>query len=169
MRYLKEEIYDSDDDAAWQRCLKAYMDQLELLRPRLSKRAHQFFSTVSLHDGTLLSLSVGDAVDAQLPDSQSLSRNARKTKVVIKVLNYEQDSLYTLRFDGISRLLIDAPIANEVRPVIDDFLYAELTAVDESHLRYEILFSSGTTVAIEFKRFSFEREDVLNSVGPVYD
>jgi hypothetical protein len=167
MKYLTKELHDGDDTAAWKHNLKAYADQLGLLRPRLSKRAYEFFARISLHDGTLISLTVGDAIETSLGELSSLSRNARKAKVVLRLLNYEQDSLYTLRFTRIRRVLIESRL-EEPRPVIDDFLYGELTPADESHLCYRILFSSGTLIAIEFKRFSYEREQVPNSSGPVY-
>jgi len=42
---------------------------------------------------------------------------------------------------------------------IGDWGYDEVTAVDENYLRHEVLFSTGTTILIEFKHFSYERED----------
>jgi hypothetical protein len=52
----------------------------------------------------------------------------------------------------------DVPLFHHEGGHIGDWGYDEVTAADENYLRHEVLFSSGTTILIEFTQFSFERQ-----------
>jgi len=41
-----------------------------------------------------------------------------------------------------------------------DWGYDELTVAKEGSFRHEVLFASGSTLAIEFKRFSFKNDQI---------
>jgi hypothetical protein len=70
VRYFKKDLWAGVNNEAtyqkavaqWDRNLQKYVEQLEKLKPRLSKIALRFFSKVSLHDATLIAFTVGDPV-----------------------------------------------------------------------------------------------------------
>ena len=171
MKYFTRELWagfnTEDDDEfrrtneAWGRNLAAYSRQLEELKPRLSKLTYRFFTSESLHDGRLLSFDISDNPGFDVDAGKRLDRNSRRTGVSMKVLNYEQDVLFTLRYTKIRRALFDYPTAEPLfeleKDLIGDWGYHELTAADDEYLKHEVLFSSGTMILIEFKHFSYKR------------
>lgn len=171
MKYFTRELWlgfnteDDDEfrrtDEAWRRNLDAYFGQLEELLPRLSKQARRFFTSENLHDGRLLSFDASDNPGFDFEAGARLDRNARKTAVTMRVLNYEQDTLFVLRHTKVRRAIFDYPTGEPLfaaaGDAIGDLGYDELTAADDGYLRHEILFSSGTTILTEFKHFSYRR------------
>ena len=97
----------------------------------------------------MITFTVGDAINHDV-------------QVEIKLLGAQLDVLYTLNYKGVKRVIFDyptdAPLFYREGDHIGDWGYDEVTAVDENYLRHEVLFSTGTTILIEFKRFSYERE-----------
>jgi len=170
MKYFKRELWAGVNNRAtskkasaqWDRNLKRYVEQLETLTLRLSKNAARFFTKESLHDATLISFAVGDHVGCYPKDYNSFIKNKLRTSVRIEALGYSQDKIYILRYTGIRKVLFDfpssGPLFYEQGAPIDDWGYDELTAAGKDFLRHEILFSSGATILIEFKHFSYRRE-----------
>jgi len=82
--------------------------------------------------------------------------------VEIKVLGSQLDVEYTLKYSKLRRVQFDypseTPLFHEEGEHIGDWGYDELTAIDDNYLRHEVLFASGTTILIDFKDFSYERE-----------
>jgi hypothetical protein len=171
MKYFTKEIwagYNTHDDSEFQKNMgmhegnrREYFLQLEQLKPRLSKQTYRFFTTENLHDGRLLAFTASDDLSFNIDSSKRFDRNSRRTGVLMRVLNYEQDHLYTLKYTKVKRALFDFPtedpLFDEEPDDISDWSFDELTAADEVYLRHEVLFSSGTTIAIEFKHFSYEK------------
>ena len=139
-----------------------YRHELKQLRPRLGSRTYKFFSTESLHDGRVLSFVVGDGIDHEVGGLKPFDINARQTAVRIKVFGSEMDVLYTLSYKGIRRVVFDFPsddpLFYDEGDNIGDWGYDEVSASNEKYLRHEVLFSSGTSVVIEFKKFSYSKE-----------
>ncbi len=169
MRYFKNELWAELNSvvtakrshAQWGRNLKRYVAQLEMLKPRLSKSALRFFTKVSLHDATLIAFTVGDRVGRYPKDYNSFIKNQLRTSVQIEALNYEQDKIYSLKYTGIRRVVFEHPSSSPLfydrgGPIVD-WGYDELTSAGKTYLRHEILFSSGATISIEFKHFSYKR------------
>jgi hypothetical protein len=73
------------------------------------------------------------------------------------------ESLYTrLQYEGVARVDLDCPGKIALFPIgkhahFGDWGYDELTVAKEGSFRHEVLFASGSTLAIEFKSFSFSR------------
>lgn len=180
MKYFTKELwagFNTEDDAEfrrtdelWKRNHADYSWQLEELKPRLSKQTYRFFTTESLHDGRLLSFNVSDNLDFNIDEGKWFDRNSRKTGVSMQVLNFEQDILFLLRYTKVRRVLFDYPTDDPLFEIEKDFIgdwgYHELTAADENFLRHEVLFSSGTTILIEFKHFSYKRIHTKIRTGP---
>lgn len=88
----------------------------------------------------------------------------KKTSVLIKVINAEFDEIYDLKYERISKAVFDFPSdAPFWGNNIDDWGYDELSKVNEKILRHEVLFSSGTTILIEFEKFSFKKKKYKGS------
>lgn len=139
--------------------LEKYSEQLAALRTRLSKRNFTFFKE-SLHDARLIAFSVGDGLHLDFESKQSVSINDfYKTSVSIKVLNAEFDAFYNLKYDKVTKAVFDFPSDSPLwGKNVDDWGYDELSEVNEITLRHEVLFSSGTTILIEFEKFSFMKQ-----------
>jgi len=133
-----------------------YAWQLKDIRVRLSANESKFFGNVSLHDGTLLSFSVGDALES----TENGLIKKRQTKVKIIVKSAENGSIYTLNYSGIHRCSVDFPSATPLfyKPgdPFDDWGYDELTDAGNGLYQHEILFASGATISIIFQRFSYQ-------------
>ena len=172
MRYFSRVQHDaatSDDDAvraaAEEQFLQGsrlYEAQLLKLKPRLKKSAWKFFERVSLHDATVLAMHVGDDIHKRFQGYRKKVVNKRRVLAQIEALNYAEDRLYTLRYSRIRRLTFDYPSsepwhvmsADAADNPIDEWMADELTAADADFLRHEVLFSSGTTILIEFQEVS---------------
>ena len=135
-----------------------YAQRLEALRPRLKERNYRFFKG-GLHDGRLIAFCVGDGLHLDLAKMESVSiRDFYKTTVQIKVLDADFAAVYDLKYQGVSRSVFDFPSEEPLwGNNVDDWGYDELSEVDDRKLRHEILFSSGTTILIEFEKFSFKK------------
>jgi hypothetical protein len=169
MRYFKKELWAGINNestykkasAHWDRNLKRYVEQLEKLKPRLSKNALRFFTKESIHDATLIAFTVGDRIDGYPKNYDSYIKKQLRTSVRIETLSYDQDYVYTLRYTGIRKVVFDFPSSSPLfygmRDAIDDWGYDELTSGGKDYLRHEVLFSSGATILIEFKYFSYKR------------
>jgi hypothetical protein len=167
MKYFKKELWaasNSDDgnerkqaEAEWYRKFSEYEKQLEQIRLRLSASASKFFGKVSLHDGTLLSLSVGDALDS----TEEIPIRRRKTQMRIIVTSIDNPGTYTLQYSGIRQAVVDFPSATplfyDLGDSFGDWGYDELTDAGDGFFRHEVLFASGATIAIEFKHFKHKR------------
>jgi hypothetical protein len=159
---LKDEDAYETADRQWQRNLRAYVRQMDKIKPRLSKQAARFFTSVSLHDGRLLSFCAGDGLEFDSRGGRRFDRNKRNTSVVLRAVDYEQEFLYTLKYTKVRKAVFDFPGDQPLFYLfagdhIGDWGYDELTARGEEYLRHEILFASGSTILIEFKHFSYKR------------
>jgi hypothetical protein len=139
-----------------------YRDELTQLEPRLGPAAYEFFTTESLHDGRVLSFVVGDGIDHKVGGATPFDINARQTAVRIEMFGAHIDVHYTLRYEGIRRVVFDFPSDEPLFHFeggnLGDWGYDEISAPDAEYLRHEVLFSSGTSIIIEFQKFSYSKE-----------
>ncbi|MFL6231012.1 MAG: hypothetical protein ACJ741_19730 [Pyrinomonadaceae bacterium] len=182
MKYFTKELWEglnTEDDALfrqadeqWECNREAYFRQLQQVKTRLSKSAARFFGSVSLHDGRLLAFVSGDHVGYRESELSSVSRNKGRPEVRMHVLDFEQRWLHSLSYAKVRKVLFDFPsdhpLFYEEGGRIADWGYDELTDAGDSYLRHEVLFSSGTTILIEFQRFSYKRTRVVGSKGTVF-
>lgn len=167
MKYFKKELWAAPNfgtdeeaeqaDAEWKLNLAEYQTQLELLRPRLSSNASKFFGKVWLHDGTLLSFTVGDAIDS----TEEIPLKKRKTRVRMVVTSIDNNATYILSYTGIRHVNVDfpsdKPLFWELGDSFGDWGYDELTDAGDGFFRHEVLLASGATIAIEFRHFKHKR------------
>lgn len=176
MKYFTKEMWlgwncsdNTESQRAYDRSernFREYSHQLKQLEPRLSKRNYCFFSKENLHDGRLLTFTVGDGLE-HAAEQTRFNINRHDTTVKMSVLGPNLDILYTLTYRKPRRVVFDypttTPLFHEVGDHIGDWGYDELTAADDNYLRHEILFASGTTILIEFKQFSYSKKRVPGS------
>jgi len=183
VNYLKDEVDDSlpwkDQERIRRRRWQAYVRHLEKLKDRISKPAFHFFAygfcDDSLHDGRMLSFSAGDGLD-YVPDGSTPFLHPRaqpgrpKSGVQIRILNCQEDALYTFRYKGVRRIVCQkSPHPHFANA--DDFdcldVYA-LTESDKHFLRHEYRFSSGASILIEFQRLIFRRQPIQRRYSITY-
>jgi hypothetical protein len=185
MRYFTREQHDRANSSdlqeaaasleAFKRCCELYRRQLDRLKPRLAD-AWSFFDTVSLHDGTLLALRIGDDIDKNFPAYGSGLVNRRTLSVELEALHHTETQLYTLRYERLHRVLFDFPspqpwhmrFSDRASNPIDDWMADEITAVDDQILRHEVLFSSGATLLIEFEQVTIRNQIIEGREGLPY-
>ncbi|ABF42457.1 hypothetical protein Acid345_3456 [Candidatus Koribacter versatilis Ellin345] len=141
---------------SWQESLDAYKAQLKDVLPKLSKRLQQFFTTESLHDGTLASLEVGD-----LLLRTKVSRKHRQAVVRIRAVPFDEKQLYEFEYRGIHTAEVNFPGAISLfpsgpKPNFGDWGYDELIINENGQLQHEILFASGATVRIAFDQLQIK-------------
>ena len=171
MKYFTKEIWrghNSRRKADWayeqsELNSREYARQLEELRPALTEETYRFFTTESLHDGRLLDFTAGDRIDFDVQGPDRFDINTHNPSVRMRVLGANLDVLYTLSYAGVKRALFDYPtddpLFHEEGRHIGDWGYDELTDAGGGYLRHEVLFASGTSVLVEFRQFSYEREE----------
>lgn len=115
---------------------------------------------------------VGDDLDKRFPRYRTLITIKRRVSAKVEVLNREETRLFTLTYRGVRRAVFDYPTGEQWydRGVhsIDDWMWDELTAADERFLRHEVIFSSGTTLLVEFEKFSIKIVSVKGRKGLPY-
>jgi hypothetical protein len=172
MRYFTKELWLGYNDQGpldfktaseqGERNLREYAEQLEQLRPRLSRQAYRFFKNENLHDGRLLAFMAGDALEHDVHGAKRFNINAHNPSVVMKVLGQDLDVLYSLKYTKVRKVGFEFPSAQPLFHKegnhIGDWGYDELTAADDLYLRHEVLFASGAIILVEFKYFTYKKE-----------
>ncbi len=152
-----------------------YHRELEDVKKRLSKPAWNFFrngfAETGLHDGRLLSFSVGDGLD-YIPDGTSPFRiNHQRSLARIEILNYEQLFNHVFELHGLKRASMNLYVEEQtsVRSIGDLFIY-ELTPANEEYLRMGFLFATGAEIEIDFRRLVYRRHRIQRKydLGKVY-
>lgn len=175
MKYFTAELWlgiqsqSTHDESSkqWDKNVVAYYKQLEDLCHRLSKRNAAFFKNHSLHDGRLLRFTIVDETSLLIKKSGSYHKTKYFDKpLTIKLEVLSDEYVYELTFRKVRNFHIDycggdhllPPFAND----FGDWGYAELTDGGEDFFLYEILFSSGSTIRLLFKSFSYSRKKFMN-------
>lgn len=171
MKYFTKEIWRGNNNwrksdwarEQWELNSREYARQLEELKPRLTEETYRFFTSESLHDGRLLDFTAGDRIDFDVHGPDRFDFNEHNPSVRMRVFGACADALHTLRYAGVRRALFDYPtddpLFHEEGRHIGDWGYDELTDAGGGYLRHEVLFASGTTILVEFKHFSYGREE----------
>jgi hypothetical protein len=173
-------IDQSDDErrraeAEWAKAVKNYFRNLEKLKTRITAPALDFFQNgggeTGLHDGKLISASVGDGLDYPADGISPFYLNRRAMAARLEFLNYEQDRFYTFDLRGVSSYQGDL-FVEEDNPAksIGDLYLCEISAVDDESLQLGFLFASGASIVVEFRRLIFRRRriDRKYEIGEMY-
>jgi hypothetical protein len=129
------------------------------MRDRLEPTVFSFFSEADVHDGRLMEFRV---VDGRRPDPVEHGEwiEDDPVTVLLRVTDSRETLQWMLKYEGVRKVLADYPGANDLFPVygggFGDWGYHELTNAGNGLLRHEILFASGSTLLVEFKRVHVE-------------
>jgi hypothetical protein len=154
--------------------LKQYHRSLQDLKPRISRQAWNFFENGygrwGLHDGRLISLSIGDGLDYRLDGNVPFRINHQRTTARVKFLNYEQDLFYTFDLRGISRVRSDLMKCEARNWDLGDLFTYEIVAVDENLLQLGFPFASGASIGAQFKKLIFRKKRITRKypAGEMY-
>jgi hypothetical protein len=169
----EEERFETDKRLA--SVVQDYLRELESLKPRIGKRAWDFFrygrGEYGLHDGRLLSFCVGDGLDYAPDGNSPFLINRQRTSAKIEFLNHEQNFHYTFSLLGVRRVQSDLFIFEEMSAQsIGDLMNCELTAVNEAYLQLGFIFVSDATLIVQFQKLIFQRRRIKRKyeVGDMY-
>jgi len=149
------------------RNFKAYHKQLDKLKRRISPQAWKFFALgfgdTGLHDARLLTFSAGDDLNFAVDRNQASKARKHKTEVRILILNRKQTHLYSFVCAEIRKFLFNYPVQDPRWNwhQIDLLETYELTSVNKRYLSLELLFSSNTTLLVEFGQLRYKRQRLL--------
>jgi len=149
----------------WDIRLKAYRKNLKQILPGLNPKARRFFQdALILHDGTLTRMEVGDRIGDATGKATRNIVNRRGAVVRLFVLSdVVNQHCYILEYTNLKRIELSFPGKVVLFPVgmysnFGDWGYDELTSPEKGLFRHEILFSSGATIAIDFRDVSVRRK-----------
>ena len=134
-----------------------YSAELEALRGRLQPGAFSFFSEADVHDGELMEFRV---VDGSRP--APLREPARAwsawldhpVSVSLQVLDAWDKLLWSLQYKEVRKVAVNYSSEDYFLPGgsgFGDWGYHELTDAGAGFLRHEVLFSSRSTLLVEFR------------------
>jgi hypothetical protein len=148
----------------FEEAVKRYHRSLHQLKQRISGQAWSFFEgghgRQGLHDGRLISLSVGDGLDYQADGSSAFRVNHQKTAASVVFLNYEQDLLYTFGLRRVNRICSDLSRCDASNWCLGDLFTYEIVAIDDDLLQLGFLFASGSSIVAQFARLVFRRRRI---------
>ena len=187
MRYFTRQLWldaqapgeaGRESDDRWAEAFKAYARQLESLRHRLRPDVFAFFQDADVHDGALTELRIRDfdpagAKPAPIAEPPGADDGAddgpwegpyRVTvELTVATWNDGRHTQWTLRYARLRRILVDfpseSPLFYHPGDGFEDWGYHELSDAGDGFLRHEVLFSSGSTVLVEFRDLFVERVD----------
>jgi len=145
----------------WDRNVARYREHLKTVLPKMSARARWFFHEISLHDGTLTRMEVGDRIEDTEGKWERCNINRRKAGVRLSVLSADGDYVFRLEYKQVSRVEMSFPgkslFPSGWDPNFGDWGYDEITEGSDGAFQHEVLFSSGATILIEFAKFTFNK------------
>jgi len=158
----------------WEQVFQEYSHQLAVLRSRLSDEAFAFFDEADVHDGELLELRI---IDGSRPAPLSAPARSWETsmnypvRVELSVLDAMDQFVSHLSYSALRRVVVDFPgeeaLFYQPGEGFGDWGYHELTDAGNTFLRHEILFSSGSILAVEFKNVAVTKTPARAASGLV--
>ncbi len=127
---------------------RRYNKNLQRILPKMPKRYQSFFKDIGkLGDGDVSKI--------------TYSVSPQKDFIEIGVTNCNNGKLYILKFATIRKCNLnypsDEPIYyDKTSPTLGFWFASELGMTRDGWFIYEIIFSSGATLFIEFKKFSYK-------------
>lgn len=147
---------------SWDGSVKAYEVQFQQVLPPFSKRNQVFWKkyVYDLHDGPLIRITVGDAVEVDILGKLPKSW---RTSATIEVIDWGGHWLYTLKYRSIQTIdanFVDSELTSGT--IFEDWGYSELLQEEEGVFRHSILFPTGSEISIVFKGFNYSRKKLSN-------
>lgn len=139
-----------------------YHRSLGELKTRISRQAWSFFESGSgrwgLHDGRLISLCVGDALEYGPDGASPFCVNHQRTVARVVFVNHERDLLYTFELRQISSMRTDLKRSEPPNRCLGDLFTYEIISVDKDLMQLGFLFAAGGSIVAQFKKLIFRRQ-----------
>jgi hypothetical protein len=154
----------NESHGKWDWAFQEYRRQLAVLRNRMDGDAFSFFDEADLHDGELLEFRI---IDGSRP--APLSAPVRRwgasmyypVRAELSVLDAMEQFAWHVSYSALRRTVINFPgeevLFYQAGERFGDWAYDELTDVGDGFLRHEILFASGSILAVEFRNVSVSK------------
>ena len=157
----------------WDKAFREYSQQLSAIRGRIDDGAFAFFDEADVHDGELLELRIMDgsrpAPPSAPPRTWATPMNY-PVKVELSVLDALDQFVWHLAYSALGRVALDFPgeeaLFYQAGEGFGDWGYHELTDAGNGFLRHEVLFRSGSILAVEFKDVVVIRTPARGASGP---
>ena len=149
----------------FEQACRDYQRQLLRLRNRVSPPAWRFFRYAiqdeSLHDATLIELTIGDDIVGHTPPRDYFwYRNSAKTRARLKFVNFRGNLTRSFECIGVRRFRCDMSVDSPLGRNLGDLYAYELRAMDQNNLGLSFLFASGAEIEIEFQKLNFRSERI---------
>jgi hypothetical protein len=164
------QVFDAEADrkfnASFTKGLRAYHKHLDKIAVRLGPTAHKFFrfgfAETGLHDGLLLSFSLGDRLASKEHPSK-LRFGKGKSVVRIEVLNHEQNAVHVFECKRLHKVIVDIPSVDPLwftpGGTVGQIYSYEIVALSAELLQLEWLLDSGGTITIDFEKLIYRRKN----------
>jgi hypothetical protein len=159
-----------ENHRTWNLAFQEYRHQLEALRGRLGGEAFSFFDEADIHDGELLTFRILDgsrAASLLFPPKPWEASTNYPVGAELAVLDARGEFVWQLSYSSLRRVVVDYPgedaLFYQEGEGFGDWGYHELTDAGNGFLRHEVLFASGSTLAVEFKYLAVKRTDRATS------
>lgn len=145
-------------DRQWQENVTEYQEIFKSLSNCLPDDVFEHFNSSGFHDYRLITMEM---------EHRSLLNLSVHFTITNDIHNMENMKRWVLSFHNVSYYNFHHFNYNNEKAVfhreIDDWLYQELLPVDESKLSFEVLFSSGANVLIQFPDRCVTMKEFTNS------
>lgn len=174
MKYFTRDLWlmlqgiDEQDEAdkKWKGNILEYQKQFNLIKNRFSKKTLGILERESLHDAHLHSLEIADrnTLNSVINKMYGPKRHI-KNPISVIIRMYTDGYLYTLNYTKVRDIKTlfkaEGNLFSSYLGDFDDWGYSEFSAIDESLLCHEILFSSGAEIRIVFERLNIDRKKIV--------
>jgi hypothetical protein len=172
MKYFTRERWRAaqrPDDAVreeWRVASEEYESQLKTVEAKLSPDARRFFRA-DVHDGELLHFNIIDGGRIAAGPAEPWEYQKQfPVSVELEVLESTGERSWKLRYLSCRRTVVDFPSDDPLFHTdghgFGDWGYHELTDVGGGFFRHEVLFSSGSTLLIEFTELQVQTQPLSN-------
>jgi hypothetical protein len=135
----------------WEQAFRDYGEQLAPLGNRLNPESFSFFSEADVHDGELVEFRI-------IPGTPSMNH---PVGVALAVMDAAGQFVWHLSYSAVRHVIVDypgkEPLFYQDGEGFGDWGYHELTDAGDGFLRHEILFASGSILAVEFREVAVRK------------
>ncbi len=174
MKYFTRDLWlmfqdiDKQDEAdkKWEENLLEYQKQFNLIKSRFSKKTLSILEKESLHDAHLHSFEIADRNTLNSVNNEMYRPKKHiKNPISIIIRMYTDGNLYTLNYAKVHEIKTlfkaEGDLFSSYLGDFDDWGYSEFSAIDDSLLCHEVLFSSGAEIRIVFERLNIGRKKIV--------
>lgn len=139
--------------------ISEYWKYFETIKDKMPPKMYKFFKNYSLHDGFVTSINMQDNNSfwqfSKINDIRKLNRPTIEIQVIQR---WDKKRLFVLRYNDVIDVRIDFPHKNPYnffsKYGFGDWVFDELTEIENGYFRHEIVLRSAYSISIDFKKFN---------------